>query len=282
MGAYTKRREISQAVAEQKKAGNSVGFVPTMGTLHNGHASLINYALDHCDHVVVSIYVNPTQFNNASDLKNYPRDLDADLSFLKPYGNKITVFAPDSFEVYGENVVSKNYDFGGLEKEMEGKFRPGHFEGVGTVLKHLFEIVKPDKAFFGEKDFQQLQIVRKLVEIESIPVEIIGCPINRHQDGLAESSRNKRLTKEQLEVAPFIYKMLSKVKEDFNSKEINKINHWVKEQFEAHNNLKLEYFEIADTATLKTISEKQPDAKYRAFIAAFLGDVRLIDNIALN
>lgn len=154
MKVYSKRREISQAVANLRKSGKTIGFVPTMGALHKGHASLIDFALaQRCDIVVVSIFVNPTQFNNKEDLEHYPRTLEADLEFLKPYGEMLLVFAPEPQEVYGEEIKSKEYDFAGLDKVMEGAFRPGHFEGVATVLSYLFEIVKPDKAFLVKRTF---------------------------------------------------------------------------------------------------------------------------------
>ncbi|WP_416446142.1 pantoate--beta-alanine ligase [Leeuwenhoekiella sp. A16] len=281
MAVFTKRHEISAAVANLKNSGNSVGFVPTMGALHSGHASLIEFALKQVDKVVVSIYVNPTQFNNSGDLDAYPRDLDSDVLFLEPFGEKLIIYAPDSDQVYGENVKSFDYDFGGLENEMEGKFRPGHFEGVGTVLKLLFESVNPDKAFFGEKDFQQLQIVRKLAEIEKLPVEIIGVPIHRAEDGLAESSRNRRLNAAQRAAAPFIYKVLQQVNKDFQHKSIEHINHWVADAFKDQPELELEYFEIADSKTLKTAKKPSKNDNYRAFIAVFAGEIRLIDNIPL-
>lgn len=283
MKGYSKRLEISRAVANLRKSGKIVGFVPTMGALHAGHISLIDFAFSHqCDMVVVSIFVNPTQFNNKEDLEHYPRTLEKDLAILKPYGEKVIVFTPEPEEVYGEEVKSKVYDFEGLDKVMEGAFRPGHFEGVGTVLSHLFEIVKPDKAFFGEKDFQQLQIIKKLVAIEQIPVEIIGAPINRNEDGLAQSSRNVRLTPEHREAAPFIYKILKQVREDFNEKSIDQLKQWVEEAFAAHELLKLEYFEIADQNTLKPAKNGSKSGDFRAFIAVFAGDIRLIDTLSLT
>jgi len=180
-----------------------------------------------------------------------------------------------------EELIDK-IAFDGIDKVMEGAFRPGHFEGVGTVLSHLFEIVKPDKAFFGEKDFQQLQIIKKLVAIEQIPVEIIGAPINRNEDGLAQSSRNVRLTPEHREAAPFIYKILKQVREDFNEKSIDQLKQWVEEAFAAHELLKLEYFEIADQNTLKPAKNGSKSGDFRAFIAVFAGDIRLIDTLSLT
>ena len=283
MKVYSKRLEISQAVADHRKSGKIVGFVPTMGALHRGHASLIDFALEQqCDRVVVSIFVNPIQFNNKEDLEKYPRTLDADLDFLKPYGERLLVFAPDANEIYGDEIKSRDYDFDGLDKVMEGAFRPGHFEGVATVLSHLFAIVKPNMAFFGEKDFQQLQIIKKLVAIEAVPVKIMGAPINRNEDGLAQSSRNVRLSQEHREAAPFIYKTLKQVKADFRSKSIAELKLWVEQQFAAQKLLRLEYFEITDPDSLKTAKNDQKSGDFRAFIAVFAGDVRLIDTLALK
>jgi len=282
MHVYTNRPEISAAVAKHKKNGAKIGFVPTMGALHRGHASLFNFALKNCDYVVVSIFVNPTQFNNPQDLATYPRDLQADLEFLESINPKLLIFAPSTTTIYGARVEAIDYNFDGLDQVMEGAFRPGHFEGVATVLKYLFEIVKPDLAFFGEKDYQQLQIIHKLVEIEKLPVQIIGCPISRHDDGLAESSRNKRLSQDQRDASPFIYKTLMQAKELFNDKTVDEVQKFVTHQFKDRKHLELEYFEIANATTLAHVTLKNESEKYRAFIAVFAGEVRLIDNIALN
>ena len=282
MHVYTHRPQISAAVANNKKKGLKIGFVPTMGALHRGHASLFDFAKKNCDVVVVSIFVNPTQFNNPHDLETYPRDLQADLAFLEGINPDILVFAPSTTTIYGENVKSLDFDFAGLDSVMEGAFRPGHFEGVATVLKYLFEIVNPDMAFFGEKDYQQLQIIKKLVELEKLPVEIIGCPISRHEDGLAESSRNQRLSKQHREAAPFIYKTLMQAKAMFNDKSTSEVEAFVENEFKDNALFNLEYFEIANATSLAHASEKKENEHYRAFIAAFADDVRLIDNIALN
>ncbi len=282
MQVYEKRLDIVRDVATFKREKQTIGFVPTMGALHQGHLALVQRALEENDIAIVSIFVNPTQFNNSEDLVKYPRTLDSDVKLLSSLSNKIIVFAPTPNEVYGSQMNSISYDFEGLEHEMEGKFRPGHFDGVGTVLKHLFSIVSPTKAYFGEKDFQQLQIVRKLVEIEKMSVQIIGCPIYREKSGLALSSRNKRLTQEQLDASPLIHKILQQVKKDFGTKSVSKLNDWVSEQFENTEILELEYFEIAKVSDLKTITKIDNDIKYRAFIAVFADKIRLIDNIALN
>ncbi len=282
MRVLTKRRDIQSDVTDLKNKDETIGFVPTMGALHQGHLALVERALEENQHVIVSIFVNPTQFNNSEDLENYPRTLDTDIALLSELSKDIIIFAPTPKEVYGDQMTAKKYDFMGLENQMEGKFRPGHFDGVGTVLKHFFEIVSPDKAYFGEKDFQQLQIVRKLVELEKLSVQIIGCPIYREDSGLALSSRNKRLSAEQLEAAPLIYSVLQEVQQNFGTKSVTTLSKWVSEQFKENDTLELEYFEIAKISDLKSIKRKQKNTKYRAFIAVFAGKIRLIDNIALN
>lgn len=282
MNLIKTKTEIAHHVSEKRKQKSSVGFVPTMGALHEGHASLIEFGLQFHDHIVISIFVNPTQFNNASDLEKYPRTLDEDTSFLSTYGDSVSIYAPTPQEVYGTQVVSKKYNFNGIENVMEGTHRPGHFDGVGTVLNHLFRQVQPDEAFFGEKDYQQLLIVKRLAEIEKLPLKITGCPIHRQENGLAMSSRNARLTPQQLEEATFIYKILNQVKKDFESKSANTLRKWVTAQFENNPHLRLEYFEISNIKNLKPLSRKRTHQKYRAFIAAFAGEVRLIDNMAIN
>ena len=260
----------------------SIGFVPTMGALHIGHLSLVEQACKENDCVVVSIFVNPTQFNKAQDLEKYPRTLNSDLELLKTIKGNIFVFSPDASELYKNNVTSKKYNFSGIENEMEGKHRKGHFDGVGTVLNLLFRTVNPNKAYFGEKDFQQLQIVRKLVEIENLPVTIIGCPIIREKSGLAMSSRNKRLSEIQLNEAALIYKTLKEVQQNIDLLSFTQLNKFVENSFKDNPFLELEYFEIANSRTLKTETVKTPKNSYRAFIAVFVDGVRLIDNIALN
>lgn len=273
---------LKKQIEALKNAEKSIGFVPTMGALHEGHLSLIKQALSSCDRVVVSIFVNPTQFDNPEDLKKYPRTLEQDVARIAELSNDVIIFSPAASEVYGNEVTSQEFSFDGLEHQMEGKFRKGHFNGVGTIVKKLFEMVEPNKAFFGEKDFQQLQIVKKMVQKEQLDVEIIGCPIDREINGLARSSRNERLSPEARQTAAFIYEILQRVKEDFGTKSASEIHRWVSEEFSNNKTLKLEYFEIANEDTLVSIEEKEENQKYRAFIAAYSGDIRLIDNIALN
>lgn len=282
MQIFKEKEALGSLIETFKKDDLSVGFVPTMGALHQGHISLVAQALKACDKVIVSIFVNPTQFDNPGDLQKYPRTLDSDIVLLSELSEEVIVFAPNPAEIYGEEIVSERFSFDGLEDQMEGKFRKGHFDGVGTVVKKLFEIVRPDKAFFGEKDFQQLQIIRKLVEKHQLPIEIIGCPIDRESTGLARSSRNERLAPDQRLKAKFIYEVLNRVKEDFGTKSASELTQWVESQFNNNPELKLEYFEIADVDTLESLQEKLNGKSYRAFIAVYSGDVRLIDNIALN
>ena len=282
MQIFREKEPLIQAIQKIKSEGKSVGLVPTMGALHEGHLSLVSNALKDSDQVVVSIFVNPTQFNNQEDLEKYPRNLEKDLELLKAEPGDIWVFTPTANELYGEKVLSENFDFEGLESVMEGRFRNGHFDGVGTVVKRLFEIITPDRAFFGEKDFQQLQIVRKLTEKTGLPVEIVGCPILREENGLARSSRNERLSSQNRKKAAFIYQILKEVEKLFGTESADYITQWVSNKFKDHPYLELEYFEIADSRTLKKITEKEKGNNYRAFIAVYADEIRLIDNIALN
>jgi len=280
MQVYHKNKSLQNNLAKLK-TGASLGFIPTMGALHKGHLSLINRAKLENDFIVVSIFVNPTQFDNKQDLLKYPRTLKKDLALLESVDCDF-VFAPSVQEIYNDNIGVSQFDFDGLEFEMEGKHRSGHFNGVGTIVKKLFEIVKPTRAYFGEKDFQQLQIIKKLVQTNKIPVQIIGCEIYRENDGLAMSSRNTRLTKVQRNEAIFIYKTLNEAKEKFSNNSITEVIKWIENEFAKNAILELEYFEIANIKTLKSAKRKSSKSNYRAFIAAFAGDVRLIDNIALN
>lgn len=283
MKIFLNKTELSSYLEEFKSKGDSIGFVPTMGALHEGHLSLVKKGLEDNNLVVVSIFVNPTQFDNREDLIKYPRTLDADVRALESVSKtKIVVYAPAVEDIYGNNVTSQAFSFDGLEHEMEGAFRKGHFDGVGTIVKRLFEIVKPEYAYFGEKDFQQLQIIKKLTELYNLPVKVVGCPIHRADDGLAMSSRNMRLTTEHRAAAPFIFKTLQTAKIKFGTESAKVVTEWVEKAFKEEPLLDLEYFIIADTMTLKPVKRKSTQKTYRAFIAAYAGDIRLIDNIALN
>ncbi|MFD2551317.1 pantoate--beta-alanine ligase [Bizionia sediminis] len=282
MVIFTEKKDIQSYLQAKKAQQSSIGFVPTMGALHEGHLSLVRQALQETDIVVVSIFVNPTQFDNATDLDNYPRTLPRDVALLETVSNNLVVYAPEVTDIYGEVAQSENFSFGGLEFEMEGQFRPGHFNGVGTIVKRLFEIVTPDHAYFGQKDFQQLAIIKYMVTAYNLPVTIHGCPIYREANGLALSSRNERLKPAYKAAAPFIYETLMAAKKQFGTKSVESITSWVADAFAKHELLKLEYFTIADEQTLKPITETVTNKTYRAFIAVYADDIRLIDNIPLN
>lgn len=277
----TEKAPLQAFISEKKLQGKSIGFIPTMGALHKGHLSLIATAQKKNDFVVVSIFVNPTQFDKEEDLINYPQTLNADRKLLENISCDV-LFYPSVEEIYKNTITSESFYFDGLEHKMEGKFREGHFNGVGTVVKTLFEIVNPDVAYFGEKDFQQLQIIKKMVQKHNLKIQIEGCPIFREKDGLAMSSRNVRLEKKQRKAAPFIYKTLLKASEKFSENKASEILIWVKEEFKKQPLLTLEYFTIADEETLESIQTKENNKNYRAFIAVFAGNIRLIDNIKLK
>ncbi len=281
MKVFTTQKELKRYLNTLSPSANQIGLVPTMGALHFGHLSLIEESKKHDHFTVASIFVNPTQFDKKEDLEKYPRTLDRDLDLLKEQGCD-AVFTPSIEDIYRQDVASQKFDFDGLEHEMEGKFRAGHFDGVGTIVKALFEIVSPTRAYFGEKDFQQLQVIRKMVEKHQLPVKVIGCPIFREPHGLAMSSRNERLSKDQRQQASIIFQVLNTVKEKVSSIAINEINTWVQEQFENHPLFDLEYFTLADEHTLHTASQIEPGKSYRAFIAVYAGSIRLIDNLSLQ
>jgi len=276
----TKRKLVDHLSSLGKN--RELGLVPTMGALHKGHVSLVEKAVSENALVVVSIFVNPTQFDNQEDLKKYPKTFDKDLKLLEVISDEIIIFAPWVEEIYDNGVQSKSYDFHGLEKVMEGAFREDHFNGVGTIVEALLLVVEPDKVYFGEKDFQQLLIIKKLIKNQDIPVKVIACPIVREPNGLAMSSRNERLTKTLRKEASFIYKTLQAAKQKFGTNSANYVLNWVREQFLKHPDLRLEYVEIADAENLTPVQEKKPNLKYRAFVAVYADEIRLIDNIALN
>ncbi|MBC6997714.1 pantoate--beta-alanine ligase [Cytophaga sp. FL35] len=261
---------------------NSLGLVPTMGALHNGHLELVRTAVLQNKTVVVSIFVNPTQFDKKEDLEKYPKTFEADKRLLETVSNDLIIFAPSETEIYGNAIESKTYDFDGLDKVMEGAFRDDHFNGVGTIVETLLKLVQPTRAYFGEKDYQQLQIIKKLVSSQQIPVEIVPCPIVREQHGLAMSSRNERLSKETRLKAGYIYQILQAAKIKFGTKSASYVKDWVAKEFENYRELELEYFEMTEAENLLPVIEKSIDKKYRAFIAVYADGVRLIDNIALN
>ena len=263
-----------------QSANKSIGFVPTMGALHQGHLDLVIRAKTENDVVVVSIFVNPIQFNNKEDLLNYPRTLEKDAVLLQSVGCDV-IFAPDEKEMYPEPDTTV-YNFGPLAEVMEGKFRPGHFNGVAVVVKRLFDIIQPVQAYFGEKDYQQLQIIKSLVKQCKLAVKIIPCPIVRETDGLAMSSRNMRLTDEEKKLAPYIYQTLLEAKRKVSQLSPAELKIWVMQQIETNSLLTPEYFEISDATTLMPLTNWTQSEHAVACIAVFLGSVRLIDNIMLK
>jgi pantoate--beta-alanine ligase len=271
---------LKQWLSRVKHDETTTGFVPTMGALHAGHLALVSRARAENHKVVCSIFVNPIQFNNPEDLKKYPRTLEQDLEMLRSVGCD-AVFCPDEAEMYPE-PEQQVYDFGTLERVMEGRFRPGHFNGVAIVVKKLFDIVQPHRAYFGEKDFQQLQVIRALVEREKLPVEIVPCPTMRDPDGLAMSSRNARLTPEQRQEAPKIFQSLQQAKGLFPITPLAEIREWVGAQINQSPLMKLEYFDIVDAQTLLPLDEAAPGQQAVACIAVHMGPVRLIDNMFFN
>ena len=279
---FTNQADLIQYLQPVNSQNATIGFVPTMGALHDGHLSLLQNSLLQNKFTVISIFVNPTQFNNPIDLEKYPRTLHIDIKKIEKLSKDIIIFVPSVDDIYEGEIISESFDYDGLENQMEGKHRPGHFNGVGTIVKKLFEIVQPTKAYFGEKDFQQLQIVKKLVEKQKMKVEIIGVSVFREKNGLAMSSRNERLTEAEKEKAVIIFKILSESKMLFVTKSAKEVKNWVENEFKKQNDFKLEYFEIADEKTLKTCVRKIKNKKYRAFIAVFVNEIRLIDTISLN
>jgi len=278
-------RSISTLIKYLDKFSDSevkIGFVPTMGSLHEGHISLIDKSTSESAITVVSIFINPTQFNDTKDLHEYPVDEEADYRKLSVYDDQLILFTPDIKEIYVNNVKSKKFSFSGLDKYMEGSSRSNHFNGVITVVEKLFEIVKPDYAFFGEKDFQQLRIIESFVNDRSLGIEIIRCETKRSYNGLALSSRNKKLNNSSKKIASNLYKALRFARDNFNKLEIPEIVSNIEKKFHKISEISLEYFLIADENKLHPINQKSNGVKYRAFIAAKINNIRLIDNINLN
>lgn len=270
-----------QAIIEQfKNDGKSIGLVPTMGALHKGHLSLVKNSISNNDITVVSIFVNPTQFNNPNDLASYPRTVDKDLELLQTIGCDI-VFAPEADDIYSKSETDSRFefDFEGLDKVMEGKFRPGHFNGVVQIVSKLFDLVHPDRAYFGEKDFQQLAIIRLMTRRYNLPIEIVPCPIVREDSGLALSSRNSLLKDNEKQVASHIYAVLNESRQFVPQTEVEELKQCVIAAIEQKPELKVEYFDIVDGHTLKSIVKWDESDYIVGCITVFCGNVRLIDNI---
>jgi pantoate--beta-alanine ligase len=277
MNTFNTIESIKKEIAALKADQKSIGFVPTMGALHEGHLSLIREAKKHSDIVIASVYVNPTQFNDPKDFEKYPRNLENDIDTLEKSGTNI-VFAPSNEEMYPEKDT-RQFDFGALANVMEGKHRPGHFNGVAQVVSKLFDIITPDVAIFGEKDFQQLAIIRALVEQKNYPIRIIGAPIMREEDGLAMSSRNMRLNEKERKEASHINTVLQESISLIDKKSIAEIEQWVIEYVNNKETLNVEYFEIVNAKSLQKVSSWQENCDKIGCIAAFCGNIRLIDNI---
>lgn len=278
MKILSTQQEVLAIVSDWKSLNKTIGFVPTMGALHQGHLALISKAVAENDICIVSIFVNPTQFNNSTDLEKYPRDLNKDIKLLESVGCNF-VFAPESKEVYTIEELNGtfSFDFGGLDTVMEGKFRPGHFNGVVQIVSKLFQLINPDKAYFGEKDFQQLAIIHRMVKLMKFGTQIIDCPIVREESGLAMSSRNERLTDSQRKNAAAISAILVKSTTFVPHLTPKQLTDWVVSQINSAIDLEIEYFEIADAETLQTAQNW--DKPTVGCIAVFCGNVRLIDNI---
>lgn len=271
-----KIKEIEEIITLKKQKGNTIGFVPTMGALHQGHISLIEFSKQQTDITVCSIFVNPTQFNNNSDLTHYPRTPEADIKLLEDAGCDI-LYMPEVEDVYQDNDT-RAFDFGYLDTILEGEHRPGHFNGVGQVVSILLEGVKPHKAFFGSKDYQQVMVVKDLVKQLQMPVQIIACPILREDDGLAMSSRNTRLTVEERKIAALLPKIMQEAIVVIKEKGIEVAQKFVNESISKVSAMKLDYYEVCDAETLQPIKTINPNQKAITLIAVFIGNVRLIDN----
>lgn len=270
---------MTEFTVRQRERNASVGFVPTMGALHEGHMSLVERAVKENPVTVVSVFVNPIQFNNPDDFSKYPRTEEEDFKLLAAAGVD-AVFAPSAEEMYpDEKENPKEYALGNVAEVMEGKYRPGHFQGVARVLDILFRLISPRRAYFGEKDFQQIAVVRNLIKSEGIDVEIIACPIKRASDGLALSSRNARLNDEQRKLAPEIYATLKYSVEYSLQHSVQATHDTVVERIDAIPGMKVEYFEIVDARTLAPIDEWEESNWIVGCITVYCGDVRLIDNI---
>jgi pantoate--beta-alanine ligase len=272
--------ELEQYISQLKKERKNIGFVPTMGALHKGHISLALRSKAENDICICSIFVNPTQFNNADDYTNYPRTLDADIELFK-HSKVDAAFIPSEKEMCIETLTEK-FDLGGLDKVMEGRFRPGHFNGVAYIVKKFFDLIKPDRAYFGEKDFQQLAIIKFMVKTLDLQVNIIACPIIRESDGLAMSSRNQRLGVEERENAYLIYSTLKEAKEKIKTQNIKEVKIWVEKHINMCRLMKMEYFEVVDRETLIPADLLERNGHYTACIAVYVGNVRLIDNIKIS
>ena len=282
MVLFRKKSNLIIKLTNLKKNNFKIGLVPTMGALHKGHISLVERSIKENDYSIVSIFINPTQFNDKKDLKSYPENLTKDCNYLDSISSDIIIFAPEINDIYDNNLSVKKFNFYGLDKFMEGKYRKDHFNGVATIVSHLFNIVKPNNAYFGVKDFQQLRIIQQLVIENNIPVNVIGCETIREKDGLALSSRNIKLSKHYRKIASKVYEVINYARINFASMNFVEIYTYVDKFFDNISEIELEYFTIVESKFLQPVKEKIRNKQYRAFIAVKLDGVRLIDNMELN
>ena len=278
MNVFQKSNKILNYINNTNK---SIGLVPTMGALHQGHISLIEKALIENEIVIISIFVNPTQFDNKSDLKKYPRNIQSDIKKIKKLDDKIIIYSPSIQDIYNDNLNVKDFDFGFIGKDLEGSYRKNHFNSVATIVEKLFNLFNPNRAYFGEKDYQQILIIKSLVIKSNLNIKIVSCPIIRASDGLALSSRNNLLSKKEREIAPIIYKTLLDVKNKFKNEKIKTLISNVYNEFKVIPSLKLEYLEIREAISLNPTKKIYKNKKYRVFIAVIVDKIRLIDNIEL-
>ncbi|MEK9612529.1 MAG: pantoate--beta-alanine ligase [Flavobacteriaceae bacterium] len=276
---FTRYKEIQELLENHS---GSVGLVPTMGALHKGHLTLVQKAIQENDYVVVSIFINPTQFNNPKDLENYPNNLIQDQVLLERVSKSLYIYAPETVDLYPSKVIAKKYHFGSIASQMEGVHRPGHFNGMATVVEALLKKVQPQKAYFGEKDFQQLQIVKALNDQLNLNVQIVGCPVVRELDGLAMSSRNQLLNNQQRTAAPVIFKTLQLLQSKRKTWNVDQMEAFFKSTINESKSLKVDYFYIANETDLVPVKKLKPMESYRFFVAVYAGKTRLIDTLELK
>jgi pantoate--beta-alanine ligase len=282
MQLYTLKSQVEISIEKAISLKKTIGLVPTMGSLHLGHLSLLKKAVQSCEVVWVTIFVNPTQFNSKQDLTNYPKNITKDLEMIYEVSKNINVFNPEISEMYENKLKIENFDFQNLDKELEGKYRNNHFSGVGTIVSKLFKIFKPNKAFFGEKDFQQTRIIDRLIKIKNFQIELIVCPTIREKNGLALSSRNALLSTENKNKAAIIYKTLIYFKENLSKSTFQKIYNDCKKEINSLDDFELEYLEITENETLKKVKKIEANKSFRIFICVLVSGVRLIDNILVK
>ena len=282
MQLYTLKSQVEININKAISLKKTIGLVPTMGSLHNGHLSLLKKAVHSCDIVWVTIFINPTQFDNKKDLNNYPKNIKKDIEMINEISENINVFNPEISEMYDNKLKIENFNFQNLDKELEGKYRNNHFNGVGTVVSKLFNLFKPAKAFFGEKDFQQTRIINRLIKIKNFKTELVICPTVREINGLALSSRNALLSTENKEKAAIIYKTLIYCKQNLSKSSFQKIYNNSKKEINSLKDFELEYLEIVNNETLKKVKKMDVNKSIRIFICVLVGGVRLIDNILVK